>query len=92
MRYLIIGLALLILLPAAFGMAQSNQAAVQIDSITDQGIIVLGDATFVIAPDARFFAEDERTSVAFSTFQVGDLVEFSVNDNGQIDELWLSSE
>ena len=92
MRYLTIGLVLLILLPVASGMAQSNQVAIQIDSILDQGAIVLGDATYVIAPGARFFAQDERTSIAFSTFQEGDWVEFSVNDNGQIDEIWLSSE
>ena len=92
MRSLIIGLVLLILLPAVSGMAQPNPAAAQIESISDQGFIVLGDTTFVVASDARFFAKDERTPIAFSEFAEGDWVEFSVNENGQIDELWLSSE
>ena len=91
-HYVILGFALLILLPAVSGVAHSNPAAVQIESLSDGGIIVLGDTTFTIAADARFFGRDERTSIAFSTFQEGDWVEFSVNDRGEIDELWLSSE
>lgn len=92
MRYGILGFALLILLPALSGLAQSAPAAVQIDSISDQGVIVIGDMTFVIAPDAHFFARDAKTPISFSTFREGDWVEFSLNDSGQIDELWLSSE
>jgi hypothetical protein len=92
MRSLIIGLALLILLPAVSGLAQPNPAAAQIESISDQGFIVLGDKIFVVASDARFFGKDERTPIPFSEFAEGDWVEFSVNENGQIDELWLGSE
>ena len=92
MRYVILGFALLILLPALSGPAQSAPAAVQIDSISDQGVIVIGDMTFVIAPGANFFARDAKTPISFSTFREGDWVEFSLNDSGQIDELWLSSE
>jgi hypothetical protein len=91
-RLLRIGLVLLILLSAASVMAQSNPAAVQIESISDDGTIVLGDTTFAIATDARFFAQDERTAIALSGFSEGDWVEFSVNADGQIDEMWLSSE
>ena len=92
-RLLIIGLALLIMVPAVSGMAQSNPAATQISAISDDGgTIVLGDTTFAIASDARFFAQDERSPIPFSTFKEGDWVEFSVNSDGEIDELWLSSE
>ena len=73
-------------------LAQSNPASVQIESISDDGAVVLGDTTFAIASDARFFAEDERTPIPFSSFKEGDWVEFSVNSDGEIDELWLSSE
>jgi hypothetical protein len=91
-RWLMIGLVFLALLPTASGMAQSNSAAVQIESVTDEGFIVLGDTTFTLAPNARFFAQDERTPVAFSTFKEGDWVEFSINSDGEINEMWLSSE
>ena len=91
-RLLIIGIALLILLPAVSAMSEANPAAMQISSIFGDGVIVLGDTTFAIASDARFFAQDERSPIPFSTFKEGDWVEFSVNADGEIDELWLSSE
>ena len=89
---LIIGIALTLLLPAASGLAQRNQAATQIEAIPGDGVVVLGDATFKIASDARFFAQDERTAISLSRFKEGDWVEFSVNSNGEIDEMWLSRE
>ena len=92
MRYFILGFALLIVLPALSGPAQSAPAAVQIDSISDQGVIVIGDMTFEIAPDAHFFAKDAKTPISFLTFKEGDWVEFSLNEDGEIDELWFSSE
>ncbi len=91
-RLLIIGVALALLLPAAAGLAQGNPAATQIEAVPGDGVIVLGDVTFKIASDARFFAQDERTAIAFSRFKEGDWVEFSVNSNGEIDEIWFSSE
>lgn len=89
---LIIGIALTLLLPAVSGFAQRNQAATQIEAIPGDGVVVLGDATFKIASDARFFAQDERTAISLSRFKEGDWVEFSVNSNGEIDEMWLSPE
>lgn len=89
---LIIGVALALLLPAVSGSAQGNPAASQINAILDDGVIVLGDVTFKIASDARFFARDERTAISVSRFKEGDWVEFSVNSNGEIDEIWFSSE
>jgi len=91
-RLLIIGVALALMLPAMSGWAQGNSAATQIEAIPGDGVIVLGDATFKIASDARFFAQDERTAISFATFKEGDWVEFSVNSDGEIDEIWLSSE
>ena len=92
-RLLIIGVALALLLLTASGWAQQgNSAATQIEALPGDDIIILGDATFKIASDARFFARDERTAISFSTFKEGDWVEFSINDNGEIDEIWLSSE
>ena len=91
-RLLIIGMALALLLPAVSGLAQGNSAATQIEASPADGIIVLGDVTFKIASDARFFAQDERTEISLSRFKEGDWVEFSVNSNGEIDEIWLSSE
>jgi hypothetical protein len=92
-RLLIIGVALALLLPAICGLAaQGNSAATQIMATPGDGMIVLGDVTFTIAPDARFFAKDERTPIPLANFKEGDWVEFSVNSNGEIDEMWLSSE
>ena len=91
-RILIIGIVLALLMPALPGSAQSNPAATQIVAIQADDVIVLGDMTFKIAPDARFFARDEETAIPFESFEEGDWVEFSVNSNGEIDEIWLSSE
>jgi len=91
-RLLIVGLAILILMGPVPGFCQGSPAASQIDTITDEGAVVLGDVTYTIAPDARFFARDERSPIAFSAFKKGDWVGFSVNADGQIDEMWLSSE
>ena len=91
-RLLIIGIALALLLPAVSGLAQGNPAATQIEVSPADGVIVLGDVTFKIASDARFFAQDERTEISLSRFKEGDWVEFSVNSNGEIDEIWFSSE
>lgn len=91
-RLLIIGMALALLLPAVSGLAQGNSAATQIEASPADGVIVLGDVTFKIASDARFFAQDERTEISLSRFKEGDWVEFSVNSNGEIDEIWFSSE
>jgi hypothetical protein len=91
-RLLIIGLASVLLLLTVPGWAQGNSAATQIEALPGDGVIVLGDVTFKIAPDARFFAQDERKEISFSTFKEGDWVEFSISDNGEIDEIWLSSE
>lgn len=91
-RLLIIGLASIFLLLTVSGWAQENSAATQIEALPGDGVVVLGDVTFKIASDARFFDQDERTAISFSTFKEGDWVEFSINDNGEIDEIWLSSE
>ena len=91
-RLLIIGIAFALLMPALPGSAQGNPAATQIVAIQADDVIVLGDVTFKIAPDARFFARDEVSPIAFESFKEGDWVEFSVNSNGEIDEIWLSSE
>jgi len=91
-RLLIIVIALALLLPAVSGLAQGNQAATQIDAIPADGVVILSDVTFKIASDARFFDQDERTAISLSSFKEGDWVEFSVNSNGEIDEMWLSSE
>ena len=91
-RLLIIGMALALLLPAVSGLAQGNPAAAQIEASPADGVIVLGDETFKIASDARFFAQDERTEISLSRFKEGDWVEFSVNSNGEIDEIRFSSE
>ena len=91
-RILFIGIALMLLWPAAFVSAQGNGASTEIVGIMDDGSIVLGDVVFKIASNARFFDRDERTPVSLASFQEGDWVEFSVNPDGEIDEMWLSSE
>jgi len=88
---LMVGLAILVLMGPVTGFGQGNPGASQIETITDEGV-VLGDVTYTIAPDARFFARDERSPVGISAFNEGDWVGFSVNADGQIDEMWLSSE
>jgi hypothetical protein len=91
-RLLMVGLAILILMGPIPGFGQGNPGASQINTITDEGVVVLGDVTYTIAPDARFFAQDERSPISISAFNEGDWVGFSVNADGQIDEMWLSSE
>lgn len=92
-RLMMFGITVLILMSAVCGFAQGNSAASQIETISaGSGTVVLNDVTFTIAPDARFFAQDEKTAVGLSSFKEGDWVEFSINSNGEIDEMWLSTE
>ncbi len=91
-RIIIIGIALMLLWSAPFVSAQGNGASSEIVGIMDDGRIVLGDVVFTIASNARFFDRDERTPIPLASFQEGDWVEFSVNPDGEIDEMWLSSE
>lgn len=90
-RLVVIGITILILIWTP-GFSEGNPAASQIESINDDGVVVLSDVTFSVASDARFFAQDETSPIPFSTFKEGDWVEFSVNSDGEIDEMWLSSE
>ena len=89
---IILSVILSLLIPALSVSAAGNTAAVQIMAIPGDGMIVLGDVTFTFASDAHFFAADEKTSISVTTFKEGDWVEFSVNSDGKIDEMWLSSE
>ena len=92
-RLLIAGiLVLALLIPAAAGMAQGNLAAAQIEAIPGDGTITLGDVSFTLAADAVFLASDEQSQISLSQFKEGDWVEFSVNSNGEIEEMWFSSE
>ena len=92
-RLLIFGIMLLILMPAVCGFAQKNSAASEIITISvEDSVVVLNDVTFKISPDARFFARDEKTAISLSSFKEGDWVEFSIDSNGEINEMWLSTE
>lgn len=89
---LIVAIALALIWPTTLVSAQGNGASTEIVGIMDDGSIVLGDVVFKIASNARFFDRDERTPISLASFQEGDWVEFSVNPEGEIDEMWLSSE
>ena len=91
-QYLIILILLALLSLPVLGLVQSAQASTQIGAILDNDIIVLGDVTFKIAPGALFFAANKKTPINLSAFKEGDWVDFSINSDGQIDEMWLSSE
>jgi hypothetical protein len=82
----------LIMSAAAPGFAQENRAGSQIDAVTGDNQVIIGDQLYEIAPDAVFYARDEQTKISFSRFEEGDWVEFSVNLDGEIDEMWFSSE
>jgi len=91
-RFLVIVVVLSLILPAVVGVARDSLASTQIGAIIGSDTVVLGDLTFKIAPDALFFQSDKKTQISFSAFKEGDSVEFSINSDGQIDEMWLSSE
>ena len=91
-QFLIIMILLALVSPTVLGLAQAAQVATQIGAILDNDTIVLGDVTFKIAPGALFFAKDRKTQISLSAFKEGDGVGFSINSDGQIDEMWLSSE
>lgn len=88
----IAALCMVVLLIAAPGLAQDNTAASQIDAVVGVEELVIGDQTYKIASNAEFYARDERTKISLSRFDEGDWVEFSVNAQGEIDAMWLSSE
>jgi hypothetical protein len=85
-------LCMVVLLIVAPGFTQDNTAASQIDAVVGIDEIVIGDQTYKIASNAEFYARDERTKISLSRFDEGDMVEFSVNAQGEIDAMWLSSE
>lgn len=89
---LIAGIALVLLVPLSSAADELNTAAAQIIAIPNESEIVLGDMTFRIADHAQFYAQDERTSISYAQFKEGDWVEISINSDGEIDEMWLSSE
>ncbi len=91
-RLLIVGIIALVLSLPAAALAQGNTAAVQIEAIPGDGTIVIGDMTFKLAAEALFLGKDERTEISLSGFKEGDWVEFSVNSDGEIEEMWFSSE
>ena len=80
------------LMLTAPGIAQSNTAASQIDAFVDNNQIILSDQLYTIANNAVFYARDEQTQIDLSRFSEGDWVEFSLNVNGEIEEMWFSSE
>jgi len=92
-RLLMSGITLLILMSAIGGFAQENSAASKIDAISvEDGTVVLNDVTFKISPDARFFTQNGKSEVSLSSFKEGDWVEISIDPNGDIVEMWLSTE
>ena len=92
-RLLMFGITILILMSAVCGFAQENSAAAKIDSISvGDGTVVLNDVTFKISPDARFFSQGGKTEISLSSFKAGDWVEFSIDPNGEIVEMWPSTE
>lgn len=88
----IVGIITLALSLPVAALAQGNTAAVQIEAIPGDGTIVIGDTTFKLAAEALFLGKDERTETSLSRFKEGDWVEFSVNSDGEIEEMWFSSE
>jgi hypothetical protein len=91
--FIIVATGFIILMGAITpGLAQSDTAASQIDAIIDSNEIVIADQSYKIASNAEFYASDERSEISFSRFEEGDWVEFSLNENGEIDEMWMSSE
>lgn len=92
-RLLMFGITLIILMSAVCGFAQENSAASKIDAISvEDGTIVLNDVTFNISPDARFFTQGGKTEVTLSSFKEGNWVGISIDPNGEIVEMWLSTE
>ena len=91
-RFLVIVIVLTVFFPAVVGVAQDSLASTQIGAIIGNDTVVLGDVTFKISADALFFRSDKKTQISLSGFKEGDWVEFSINSDGQIDEMWLSSE
>jgi len=92
-RIVTFGIAVLILMSTVHGFAQGNSAASKIETISaEKNVVVLNDVTFEVSPEAEFFSMDERTPIPLSSFKEGDWVEFSINSNGEIDEMWLSTE
>jgi hypothetical protein len=94
MKYVMIiaAISLTILLSVAPGSTQEmGGGSSQIDSIGSDEIVI-GDSTYRIAPHAVFYSSPGKTKITLSQFEIGDRVEFNLNDNGEIETMWLSSE
>lgn len=58
-----------------------------IGSIVNESEIVIDDSVYRIAPDASFYASDNRTLISFRQFKAGDEVDFMQNADGEIVKL-----
>ncbi len=67
--------------------AYGQDAVSRIDAILSPEQIVISDATYRITAEAGFYANDGKTLVEFSSFKVGDAVDFTLDSKGDIIEL-----
>jgi hypothetical protein len=94
-RIIVMGLMILFLLFGALPqqvLAADNDSGLRIDAISDSNTVVIGDVTYKVADNANLYGEGRITAFSLSSFNVGDRVEFIIDNNGEIVDMWVVSE
>jgi hypothetical protein len=61
-----------------------------IERFGDNRVVVISDATKRFAPDARFYRGANGTPIYLNEIQVGTWVGYTVNDQAEIDVMWIA--
>ncbi len=64
----------------------------RIDEMISTEEIVIDDMLFRIARDATFFDKGHQRAVSLYFFKVGDRVRYTLNEQGEIEDMWVFSE
>jgi len=60
------------------------------NGIRDGGVIVINDSAWKLASDVRLYRKYGGSPVFLTEFQIGTHVGFTLNDNAQIDVMWIA--
>jgi len=60
-----------------------------IKGFRNEGVVVINDSAWKIAPGVRLSRKYEGSPVFLTEFQVGMYVGFTLNDNAQVDVMWI---
>jgi len=60
-----------------------------IKGFRNEGVVVINDSAWKLASDVRLYRKYEGSPVFLTEFQIGTYVGFTLNDNAQVDVMWI---